>query len=143
MSDRTPPPPPPPPQPPRSWREMRREERWQRREARWGTGGGWMFGAILILLGVLFLLRNMGYELPSHWWALFLLIPAAASFYAAWATYQREGVATAPVRGGIIGGAILVLLTLAFLIDFEWGRYWPVVLILLGVAAIGTGMHRR
>ncbi len=143
MSDTRPPPPPPPPPPPGDWREQRREERWQRRQMRWGNSGSWMFGAILILLGVLFLAQNFGVSLPHNWWALFLLIPALASFASAWSLYQRNGTATASVRGGILGGAILVLLTLAFLIDFEWGKYWPVVLILLGVAAIGTSLYRR
>jgi len=144
MSDATRNPPPPPPPPPPDWREQRREERWARREERWNGQGHWVFGAILILLGVIFLANNLGYELPRHWWALFLLIPAAASFFSSYSIYQRNGnVVTPAVRGGVLGGAILVILTGTFLFDFEWGKYWPVVLILLGIAAIGTGMWRR
>jgi hypothetical protein len=51
------------------WREQRRAERWARREARWyGRAGrpyGWIGGAILILLGVVFLLDpNVGLFWP-------------------------------------------------------------------------------
>jgi hypothetical protein len=47
------------------------------------------------------------------------------------------------VRGAVVGGLILVLLTFLFLIEFDWGRYWPVILILLGVAVIGGSAWRR
>jgi hypothetical protein len=136
----TPPTPPPPP----DWREQRRAERMHRREMRWSSGGGaWVGGTILIVLGVLLLLNNLGFYLPRHWWALFLLIPAFGSFASAWSMYRSAGSATAPVRGAFVGGCILVLLTGLFLIDFEWGKYWPVILILLGVAVLGGSVWRR
>lgn len=138
MTD-TPIPPPPP-----DWREQRRAERAYRREMRWSSGSGaWVGGTILIVLGVLLLLNNLGFYLPRHWWALFLLIPAFGSFASAWSMYQSAGSATAPVRGAFVGGCILVLLTVLFLIDFEWGKYWPVILILLGIAVLGGSVWRR
>lgn len=130
--------------PPSDWRAQRREERLQRREERWGGNGSWIGGAILILLGVVLLARNLGYYLPEHWWALFLLIPAAGSFASAWQLYQRNGGRPTPAaRGAFVAGCILVLLTVLFLIDFDWGKYWPVILILLGVAVLTGGMWRR
>ncbi|HVY21640.1 MAG TPA: hypothetical protein VHA70_16390 [Bauldia sp.] len=139
MTDRDPPPPPPP-----DWRAQRRDERQLRREARWENGNGaWIGGGILILLGVILLARNFGVLLPHNWWAVFLLIPAAGSFASAASMYQRAGRATAAVRGAVVGGLILVLLTVLFLIDFDWGKYWPVILILLGVAVIGGSAWRR
>jgi hypothetical protein len=134
----------PTPPPTQDWRTLRREERQIRREQRWADGNGaWIGGTILILLGVILLARNFGILLPHNWWALFLLIPAFGSFASAYSMYQRAGQATAAVRGAIVGGLILVLLTFLFLIEFDWGRYWPVILILLGVAVIGGSAWRR
>jgi hypothetical protein len=134
----------PPTTPPPDWREQRREERMRRRELRWSSGGGpWVGGTILIVLGVLLLLNNLGFYLPRHWWAIFLLIPAAGSFASAYSMYQTAGQATAAVRGAVVGGLILVGLTVLFLIDFDWGRYWPVILILLGIAVLGGSAWRR
>jgi hypothetical protein len=135
---------PTPPSPPGDWRDARSEERWRRREERWGGNGAWVGGTILIVLGVLLLANNLGYFLPRNWWAVFLLIPAAGSFASAWSMYQRNGkTVTAGVRGAVVGGLILVLLTVLFFIDFDWGKYWPVILILLGVAALGGNAWRR
>ena len=115
----------------------------RRREARWEGNGAWVGGTILIVLGALLLLNNLGFYLPRHWWAIFLLIPAAGSFASAYSMYRRAGAATAPVRGAIVGGLILVGLTVLFLIDFDWGKYWPVILILLGIAVLGGSAWRR
>jgi hypothetical protein len=137
MTDQTPPPSP-------DWRDQRREERWQRHADRWGGNGAWVGGTVLIVLGVLFLANNLGVFLPHNWWAVFLLIPAAGSFGSAWSMYQRSGQkVTAGVRGAIVGGVILVALAVAFFFDFDWGKYWPVILILLGIAVLGGGAWRR
>jgi drug/metabolite transporter (DMT)-like permease len=126
------------------WRDQRRDERWRRREERWDGDGAWIGGTILIVLGVILLARNLGYFLPHNWWAVFLLIPAAGSFGSAWSMYQRNGrQMSAAVRGAAVGGVILVLLTFLFFIDFDWGKYWPVILILLGIAALGGSAWRR
>jgi hypothetical protein len=133
----------PTPPPSQDWRDLRREERHARRQ-HWSDGNGaWIGGTILILLGVILLARNFGFILPRNWWALFLLIPAFGSFASARSMYQRAGQMTAAVRGAIVGGLILLLLTFLFLIEFDWGKYWPVILILLGVAVIGGSAWRR
>ena len=85
------------------WREQRRAERLARREARWQWRAkhstSWIGGAILILLGVVFLLQNMGIPFLANWWALFILIPAFWAFVAAWDSYQDNGRLT---RGGAL-----------------------------------------
>ena len=54
-------------------------------------------------------------------------------------------MAHASYRGNITGGIILVVLGVLFLIgnlvpDFEFGKYWPVILIAIG---IGLLLDRR
>jgi peptidoglycan/LPS O-acetylase OafA/YrhL len=132
---------------PPDWRDMRGEERWgrrqARREARWGLGGSWVVGLILIALGLVFLAQNFGYPIPRNWWAFFILIPAVASFVAAFNMYRANGNAVTPsVRGSIIGGLVLVALTVIFLLGIDFGKLWPVILIVLGLAALVGGWWR-
>jgi hypothetical protein len=136
--------PPGPPPAQRDWRaerDARRAERraWreQRRAGRWSRGyGGWIGGALLILLGVIFLLQNFGLTYPVNWWALFILIPALGAFGAAWNLYQQTGQLGAPARGALIGGALLTLVAAVFLFNLNWGLVIPVLLILAGIAML-------
>jgi hypothetical protein len=106
--------------------------------------GPWIGGVILIVLGVIFLLQNFGFPLPDNWWAVFILIPAAGAFSSAWSLYERAGrTVTAGVRGAAIGGVILTLLAAAFFFGFDFGKFWPVILIALGVAALAGGVWRK
>jgi len=127
------------------WRELRREARNARREARWEArqarrhfgGYSWAGGAILILLGLIFLFQNLGALQFTNWWALFILIPAIGSFGNAWNVYQSNGGRlTAAARGSLIGGFVLVLIALAFLFSLNVGIYWPIFLILGGLALL-------
>jgi hypothetical protein len=117
-------------------REMRREERRQRRAERRGAGG-WVGGAVLVILGLVFLLRNTGIFELENWWALFILIPALGSFATAWNNYRNSGGRlTAAVRGPLIGGFILLMVSAAFLFGLDFGLLWPVFLILGGIALL-------
>ena len=125
-------------QPPSRW-----EEREARREARREAHGErrWIWGAILILLGVIFLLQNAGIFLVNNWWALFILIPAFGAFAAAWETYRGAGNRlTAGARGSAIGGFILLLVAAAFLFNFNWTFFWPLLIILAGIALLSNAL---
>src|SRR5580704_15125333 len=117
-------------QPDRDWREMRRQERDERHAHMWRPGGSWLVGIILIGLGAIFLAQNFGYPLPNNWWALFLLLPAFASFATAWSMYQRNGSQlTPPVTSALLTGVFLVLLSGVFLLGIDLGKFWPLILI--------------
>jgi hypothetical protein len=126
------------------WREQRRAERWARREARWqrraGRPYGWIGGAILILLGVVFLLQNMGIPFPANWWALFILIPAFWAFVAAWESYRNNGRLTRGGAGSLAGGGLLTILALVFLLNLNVGLFWPVLLIVGGLVLLVTAL---
>jgi uncharacterized membrane protein len=66
------------------WREQRHAECQARREAHRqrhaGRPYGWIGGAILILLGGVFLLQNLNIPFLANWWALFILLPAFRGF---------------------------------------------------------------
>ncbi len=101
-------------------------------------GGTWITGLILILLGVLFLLRNTGINIPlDNWWALFILIPAVGALSTAWRIYQNAGnQLTAPARGSLFVGLILLMITAMFLFNISWTLFGPVILILAGIGIL-------
>ncbi len=133
-----------PPPAPRDWREERdarraehRAWREQRRAMRrsWGYGG-WMGGALLILLGLIFLLQNFGLVYPFNWWALFILLPALGAFGTAWNLYQQTGRLNGPARGALVGGTLLTLVAVTFFFNLAWGVMVPALLILAGIAIL-------
>ena len=113
------------------------QRRAERRAARYAGGGTWVAGLVLIALGALFMLQNMGALVVHNAWALLILIPAAGSFATAVGAFRLNGGRmTATVRGSVIGGLILVAITAFFLFDLDLGKWWPVLLILAGVGAL-------
>jgi hypothetical protein len=99
--------------------------------------GGWVGGAILIGLGILLLLQNTtGFQL-NNWWALFILIPAAAGFGAAWSNYREAGGRwTRWARSSLFGALFLTLLAAMFLFNLDWIIFGPGLLILAGGAIL-------
>ncbi len=98
------------------------------------------WGLILIVLGVIFLLQTLG-VMGQHfnWWALFILIPALASFGGAWSAFQRSGKLNAAVRSGIGGGLVVLTVALMFLFNLDWAIWWPLMLIVPGLSFFLNG----
>jgi hypothetical protein len=117
-------------------REARRGSRRERLVRRYGWVGPGIGGFILILLGIVFLAQNFGYPVPEKWWTIFLLIPAGGALYAAWRAYQHDGRLSGEAIAPAIGGAALVLLSLALIFDFAWGSLWPLLLIAVGLGVL-------
>ena len=119
---------------------LRQERRDARRAERRSLWGGAPIGAIiLVIVGIVLLAQNFGFEPMHNWWALFLLIPAAGALVAAVRNYRASGDrVTVDVIGSLIGAAIFAGLCAAFLFDFGWSMFWPILLI-----AIGGGILAR
>jgi len=103
----------------------------------------WIGGAVLIVLGIVFLLQNAGLDIPflRNWWALFILFPAVSSLTRAWQEYRSNGQrVTGPVSGSLTGGLALILATVTFLFGLSWSLIWPVFLILAGLGALIKGI---
>jgi hypothetical protein len=109
---------------------------YQRRRSRLASSGGWMGGAILIALGLIFLFQNMGALPVANWWALFILIPAAGAFSRAFNVYHTSGRFTAQARGSFWAGIVLSLVTAMFLFELNWITLGPVLLILAGAGLL-------
>lgn len=105
---------------------------------------GWVLGAILIGVGLLLMLQNLGGFSLENWWALFILIPAIGAFSRAWSGYQDAGGRlTSRVRSALFGGLILVLVTAMFLLNLNWVIFGPLVLILAGVGLLFNAVLPR
>ena len=104
----------------------------------------WIAGGVLILIGIVFIVRNVtGLEL-HNWWALFILIPALGSLATAWQMFENNGRRfTAASRGPLIGGVVLLAIAAIFLFSLDWAIAWPFLLILGGGALVVTSLQRR
>ena len=127
-----------PPPEARDWREQRREERHAHRHGRSSRSYPWLGGVILIFLGLVFLMQNLGLPFLENWWAFFILIPAFWNFVAAWNSYRDNGLLTRGGAGSLAVGILLTLLAAVFLFDLNIGLYWPVFLIAGGLILLGT-----
>lgn len=118
-----------------SGRQARIARRAERRADRQAGGWGWLGGALLIAIGVLFLLQNAGYFPQfSNWWALFILLPAIGAFSAGWGAYQRNGGEwTRESVGPMVAGALFVGLTAVFLFNLSLSFFGPLLLIVAGI----------
>ena len=97
----------------------------------------WIVGAVLIVLGGLFLLSNF---LPgtfvTNWWAVFILIPALYSLNRARRSYSEHGRLTSRGRSSLIGGLLILTVALIFLLGLDWGVVWPVFIIIVGLGIL-------
>lgn len=99
----------------------------------------WIAGVILIAIGLVFLATNLTDFALNNWWALFILIPAAFTFGNAVTDYRTNGRLTKKGRGELTGGIILTFIGCAFLFGWNWGKIWPVFLIIGGISALLSG----
>ncbi len=96
-------------------------------------------GAVgLIVIGVVFLLRNLGLTpLGFRWWGLFLILPAFYMLSSVWRIRQEGGGRLTPAaRGTLIGALTLIGVGVVFMLELSWGAVWPIMLVIAGLAAL-------
>ena len=127
----------------------RREARRQRREERFSDSsrtGTWTVGLILILLGGMFLMQNMGtFNFPfSNWWALFILIPAIGAIDSGVRAYRKAGnQLNGAARASLGVGIILTIVTFMFLFNISWTYFGPALIILAGIGILVNASFRQ
>jgi len=102
-------------------------------------GGVW-WGLILVAIGAIFLLQNIG-ALSQHfnWWAVFILVPALSALSGAWFAFERSKHFDAAVRSALGGGLIILTVALMFMFGLDWSRWWPLMLIVPGFTIFING----
>ena len=130
------------------WRAQRRAEK-QARRAAWrdgrphmGWGGLPIGGFIVLAIGVVLLAGNLGMSVPHNWWAVLILVPAVAALVNAIRFYRQDGPQSPRVMGSAIGGLVMLALAFALFFDVGLGLFWPVIVIVVGVAIIARSMWR-
>ena len=108
-----------------------------RPESRHRIGGSLWVGIAFVLFGVIMILQTAGLVRLNNWWALFILIPALASFGKAWHRARVNGGRfTRSVLSAISGGLFISAVAILFLFNLDWGRYWPVFIVLAGLSTL-------
>lgn len=103
------------------------------------TGGALAGGSVLIWLGITFYLQRVGVLGADIWWAYFLLgIGGILIADGLVRSLQKDRA----FPGLLIGGAVLVLIG-ATSIQSGWQDFWPLLLVVLGVAVIAGGLTSR
>lgn len=107
----------------------------------------WISAAVVIALGVLFLIVNLGYRLPfldyANWWAWFMLIAAAWPIAEAVERYRQLGHWDATVWHALLPALGIVLVASFFILQLSWARWWPLFMILGGLYMLGGPRRDR
>ena len=101
--------------------------------------GSRLFQIGVVVAGVVLLTRSaFGLDLLAgwNWWAVFILIPAVLAFSRAENMYRRRGTLDAATRGVLMGGMFPFVVALIFLLELDWGRVWPIFVILAGLGGL-------
>lgn len=101
-------------------------------------GGRFFFGALVVMVGILFLLNSTGVadlDWLLNWW------PSLIILYGVWRLVANRFRRLFWPIVLIVIGAFLQLGQLGF--DISWDRYWPVALIAVGILILGGGLRRR
>ena len=141
------------PPPPPDWRQMREQERWQRREqmrqwryqaraARWGPGrrgpGPIVPGLILLIIGSVFLLSNLGFfdiRLVRDFWPVPIILLGVGQL-----VFPRHGAKSMLWAGAlIVVGCLFEAQMLGYVRGNVWEIVWPVWLIFLGLSFFFRG----
>ncbi len=104
-----------------------------------------LVGLGVVAIGLIFLARNFGWDfpLPERWWALFILIPAGGALVTAARLYHQDNHVTQRVIGAATVGLLMLATALILFLGADWGDWWPVMVIIVGLGILARGARRR
>jgi hypothetical protein len=102
-------------------------------------------GLAIVVVGLIFLARNFGLDLPlpDRWWAIFILLPAIGALATAARLYRMDGRFSSRVAGAATVGTLILATALILFLDLDWGKAWPVMVIIVGLGVLIRGTRRR
>lgn len=103
--------------------------------------------AAVIAIGVLFLLGNLGYRFNlleyGNWWAWFILVAALAPLTRAYEVYRARGRIDGDVVHFLLAATAVTLVAVMFLLNLDWGVWWPLFVILGGLFTLVRRPYSR
>jgi len=97
----------------------------------------WIGGTLALFGGILFL---QTLDVLSNWWADFILLAALALLAGGWAAYRLQDGWLRGLARLLIGfGLVTLTVALMFLLDLNWGDWWPLMLVVPGFALYLNG----
>lgn len=104
-------------------------------------------GLVVIVVGVVFLLRNFGISLPfmqlHNWWAFFILVGAVPSLALAFQRYKSVGRADARVLHNLLSALAVIMVAMFFLLELSWELWWPLFVVYGGLWMLVKGSGDR
>lgn len=98
------------------------------------------FPILLILIGVILLIQNLGFGLKHfNWWALFIFLPVAGALSGAWSDIRKAGRINGKALSGIGSAIVIGTVAVLLLVGANWGHWWPVILIAGGLSSVLGG----
>jgi hypothetical protein len=112
---------------------------------------------LLIALGAIFLAQQAGYlSRSANWWVIFLALPGLGLLWNAYTNYRQVRTVNALQVIEVTLGAVLLLLTVIFIVDPTWGftrgwtlfsgtfwdQAWPFFLVVPGVLMVAVALLR-
>jgi predicted membrane protein len=131
------------------WEQRNRERmerhrlRMERRRERWAQGngcggpnplGGMFIGLVVVAVGVLFLLRNVGVLYFDDLWQYWPVILIVAGISKLANTHSATSVTSGIIIGGI--GTVFLLKNLGYIYGNIWEYLWPGILIAVGLSIL-------
>jgi len=100
-------------------------------------GSGLMWGAVLIFIGLIFLLDHLGFVSAEHLWRFWPLLLVLAGVVNVVAPERRFwGII-------LLAAGVLLQLNELNIAHFGWGDFWPIVLIAVGLMVIWNSLVSR
>jgi predicted membrane protein len=121
----------------------RRQARWDQRNSCGGSNatGGMIIGLVVIAVGVLFLLRNVGILYFDDIWQYWPVVLIVIGISKLTNTHSASQVTSGLILGGL--GTVFLLRNLGYIYGNIWEYVWPGILIAIGLSILVKHLERR
>ncbi len=103
----------------------------QPRRLSWSDLGG----ATLLFIGLMFIAANLlDIGRLENWWGLFILLPGLLFVVMGWRGRADNGRFPFVARFSVGSGLVVLTVAILFLLNLNWGTWWPLMIVMPGVA---------
>jgi hypothetical protein len=104
-------------------------------EFSWHDSSSWSWGVVLILLGAVFLLRNMGIDFlrVDNWWAIFILAPGLSMMAKSFKYFRAKNRFSKGARTRGLLGLLLSAFAVSLMFGIDMVILGPVLLVGFGI----------